>query len=298
MNLNPHLPRFDELRAEWAAATTERQRATVEDLMWKQAPVGQRKGDPYKWIRAYLSDRASSHAISCRRRCFTASSLADPLWDRIDGDEKMSYSTASRLLSEARKIGIVGKTPAEALAETLREYDKFDEVAVVNGKKARRRSNDKQKSARNRRHWDLLRRAIHFVVAHELNGVADPETRATLRSQIEVEISGLIGLLIRRVHKVGEDSKTARNGVKSAVNAERRSLKAACDILSIDRPKSGIVDHATLVKAKKNFRALAKEHHPDHGGSRERYQAVIEAMTTVEASFRRTPAPPHSTNNE
>jgi hypothetical protein len=284
------LPLYDELRAEWLAATTERARAEVEESMWRQVGSQAPKPDPRDWIHLYVPE-CTVNEIEKRRRVFTARSLAETLWARIDGTEKMPASTAARLLTEARKRAVINGTSNEqALSAVLSDYDKLP-TFMFKGKVFRKTVTHRQHAAVDRQHWQRVREAIRALVDHELAKHSDASTRAILRGQIDTEIDGLVKLLTRRVQRAVEDSKAAHNSVASsanaALNAERKNLRDACDTLSIDRPRSGIVDHALLLRAKKNFRALAKEHHPDHGGSAERYQAVVEAMTVVEASFRR-----------
>ncbi len=286
------LPLYDELRAEWLAATTERARAEVEERMWQQSRGQDRKKNPRYWIHQYMPEIAVN-AIEKRRRVFTAGGLSEPLWARIDGPDKMAVHTAGRLISEARRRARIDNSANEqGLAAVLADYDKLPSYLGPDGKTTyHKHASRRQKAAGDRQNWLRVREAIRALVDHELAKHSDASMRAILRGQLETEIDGLVKLLTRRVQRAVEDSKAAHNSVASsanaALNAERRSLKAACDTLSIDRPRNGIVDRALLLRAKKNFRALAKEHHPDHGGSTERYQAVVEAMTTIEASFRR-----------
>jgi hypothetical protein len=279
-------PLYEELLAAWTAATTERGRAEVEQRMAEASAASGTKY-PRERILQYVPAQ-QVYYVERRRALLLAGSLADRVWAMVDGPEALSLNSAAKFIVNARKHAVAnGTTPEQALDALLEEHGKLRHLKSIKGKSFSRRLSGKEKHTIARRRWAMVRKAIRVVTDHELLKVTDRNTRAVLRNQLETEIDTLMNLLTARVAKVSEDSRAAHNGVASTITAERRSLKAACDTLSIDRPRSGVIDHETLVKAKKNFRALAKEHHPDHGGSAERYQAVVEAMTVVEASFRR-----------
>jgi hypothetical protein len=107
---------------------------------------------------------------------------------------------------------------------------------------------------------------------------------------MEAELEGMVRLLQSRVlHARNTAHLDGAPAVVANPNEERKFLKRACQILSVDPPHGGIdVDFALYKRAKTNYRRLVLEYHPDHGGDAERYDAVVKAMNVIEERYQAT----------
>ena len=286
----------DELVALWRTQTTERDRATVEAEIWGAASAAERKaaGNCEKFLRGVLG--IPMRQVRVRTNLIWAGKAADALWLRVDGPEHLAPEAARGLLKRAKlRSAAEAICLAEAVDRELAEYDTWRPHRTEDGRLYRKQAQRNRRGMRAnavgaaRDRWQTVRAAIWRVVDAELEGVADVHARATLRSQIEAEVSAMMALLNERIRRSRQNASL--NGAPPAAPANgRKALRDACAILSVDPPSTvARVDHATYMAAKKNFRALVREYHPDASGTedtRGRYQAVVAALATVEESYR------------
>jgi len=304
--VNPKLD-LENLKALWSYATTQRERAEIESWMWELVPRAARC--KAGGLRLWLHDEL--HVPYRTSEVRTAIRMAGPdaalLWERIDGPERMLLQSAGSVLTRARLRAIAETcTLREAIVRELAEYDTWLKHETPEGTFRKRPARPKgfargDKPGRDRRDpanvakrvqssrelWGAVRAAVKRVVDAELHGIGDVHMRDGLRSQIEIEINGMMSLLNSRIRNAKQNASLNNAPVASAAS-ERKKLRGACHLLSVDPPSPGeYVDHAVYVTAKKNFRRLAREYHPDVTGdaSHDRYDAVVGAMRVIEESY-------------
>jgi len=306
---------MENLRAMLGFVTTQRERAEMEGRMFELASKDDRKGGCAKWVARTLS--VSLRPAEARNSLRQAGPAAEALWARVDGTERMLLESASGALSRARLRAVAENVAlVEAVARELAEYDTWNLHSTKNGtfrkptQRARgfgKRSTHEQRkriksrpSGSARDLWSAVRAALKRVVDAELAELADSHAREVLRGQMEAELSGAVDLLHTRVRTAKKHSQL--DGVPSILNVdvERRKLRDACLVLSVDPPAPGkFIIHAVYAVAKRNYKRLVREYHPDHGGNVERYHAVVEAMQAIESNYQAADSKaPSSTNTE
>jgi hypothetical protein len=319
-------PKLDmaNLEAMWAYAPTQRERSVIEGQMWETFKDSvsklDRKHGCAKWLARRLGDAIDNVADRLAIRRYDA--VAGALWARVDGSERMLVRAASQILSRARVRATSESTSVrDAIDAELVEYDKGLLIVTPKGtfrrKAMRPRPNSrlsgpkpgKTKNATDltmaRELWMAVRASVKRVVDHELRGISSARTRDLLRDQSEVEIETTIRMLQSRVNRAREnphlDAAPAAMSAASMAD-ERKTLKRACEALGVDPPGSKErVTYALYKSAKNNYRKLAREYHPDHGGTAERFDAVTKAMQSIEDAYQAAndqSATKTSTNNE
>jgi hypothetical protein len=307
-------PRMDlaNLEAMWAYASTQRERAQIEAQMWEIAKPALTRATRKRGISNWLCGRLKEphDVVEDRHMLHRQGLTVNELWNRVDGSERMLVRRAAQILSKA-KLRAMSESVSlrDAINSELDDYGRGTLIITPAGTFRRRESRVRGtlKGAATMPHvsgkpkravdltaardlWLALRASAKRIVDHELRGLGNAYVKEQLQSQMEAELDGTIRSLQARVQKA---RNTAHLDGAPAVVAnpaeERRLLKRACQILSVDPPHGGIdVDFALYKRAKTNYRRLVLEYHPDHGGDTERYDAVVKAMNVIEERYQAT----------
>lgn len=278
------------LLAEYAEATTGKGRAQIELQLWNTAPADVRKKKPKR--EDYLSKMlgVQRSTIDIRLRMLAFGDGVDTLWERQDG--VMTLRTAHSIAQEARTSQAKDETLPEAVDRMLVEYDARPVIRhVAPGKIVRQysatdlRPRDKAKSkAKGGNFWMELRTIIGPHFEERLQGL-DPAMVMRERKRFEGEIQSVIEVAQGRLTRLKNEHES--EGLSPAL--AKRRLHAACHALKIDPPRRNHkVDAAFVAAAKKQFKRLAREYHPDRQGSdvtRPQYEAVLQAWDSVEHYF-------------
>ena len=302
-------PEIHSLKLQWVHARTHRERAELEAKMWQLAPLEERKPGRAKYVSRLLS--ISLRPAEARASLHNAAQLADPLWERVDGPEMMLIESATRVLQRARLRAVAENLPEpEALKRELVEYDSWVPVRTEAGVFRKRPQRPRGMAATSapvgagasRDRWAAVRASIKRVVDIELAKVGDMHTRGKLRAQLESEVSTLVDLFMARVRRERKNATLNDAPLPLNLHADRKALRAACQLLSVDPPiANDCVDHLTYTTAKKHFRKLAMEYHPDHNldpGAVDRYKEVVDAMQLVETSYQERNTTKDATHGE
>jgi len=314
-------PRMDlaNLEAMWAYTTTQRGRAQIEAQMWEiVAPAlsrTERKHGAARCLSVRLKEPTDT--VADRYMLHRHGTVVNELWERIDGGERMLVRRAAQILSKAKlRAASESISLRDAIDSELADYSKGTLIITPAGTFRRREqrphgtlkgtATTPQVSGRKRSVevgvardlWLALRASVKRIVDHELRGIGNTHAKEQLQGQMEAELEGYVRSLQSRAQRA---RNTAHLDGAPAVVAnpaeERKILKRACQILSVDPPISGIdVDFALYKRAKTNYRRLVLEYHPDHGGDAERYDAVVKAMNTIEERYQATTSS-DATNN-
>lgn len=280
--------RIAELRAAYAACTTERARAEHEAHVLLE--IRREHEDEREWSRIIHQASevlgTSIYELRARRQLFTYGDLSEPLWDHVDGD--MSIKTAVELVRHARKIRVAPEPTAAVVARVVAEYYARPFVRTqANGKVTRHHAapgatNGTEKAPRTAAapagasgHVFLKIRELCVEYARSRAPDHDADT-------IDSEVRRLETDLKVALENFADRLQTLRKNAPLRAVLGRRQIVAACQALLIDPPRDiRNVSAAWKAKAKRQFRNLARECHPDtHGGSeslRERYEAVVAA---------------------
>ena len=310
-------PKLDlaNLEARWAYASTHRERSDLEGQMWEIAAPALSKEERKNGAAAWLCKRleVSEKHTRTRQQLRLSEPDTNVLWDRVDGYERMLLFSATSILSRAKVRAVAESVPlAEAIDRELAEYDTWTMIKTPEGTFRKRPQRVKGYSradphvrtvadvATARALWTAFRASVKRVVDHEIRRVGSSRARDRLRSQIEVEIEGAIKMLQSRINRV-RDAELSGAGGDSAIAVKvidsGESVSGACTVLGVDPPEIGQpVDHKLYMAAKKNFKRLVREHHPDQGGARERYEAVVGAMQVIEDVYQAKDSATSSTN--
>jgi len=316
---------MENLRAQWSYATTTRERIELEGKMWDSVPREARK--EYENARHWAKKVFGYTLYDAEMRWImrTAATFAGPLWERVEGPERMLLRSAAEIVRRTRLRAVSESVSLdEALLRELREYDSWTMVQTPEGsfrKKPQRPrgfgappAHGKQRPTENRVRrgaarelWQAVRASLKRVVDVELDRIQDARMRELLRSQAEAEVQGMLDLLQSRIRTA--KNSASLNGMPAApVDVSRKALRAACQLLSVDAPGVGVpIGHAGYLAAKKNFKRLAREYHPDLSGIGKndpqyeqitaRYRDVVEAMQTIEKSYQNASATPNTNRN-
>jgi len=289
-------PEMDAVILRWTEAKTERERAQLEVELWRLAPRSVRGlATAQAWLCKTLApfgsaDVVRTRNVDARQRLQNGGDVVGPVWDLIDGPEHMTLQSGARILSSARQAAKINHTTVEEeVAKAIKSYLSLTKFVLGDGRTFRRMARDANRLSARRDNWGSVRAAIKRIVYAELDSIADANAKSRLRSQIEVEISSLVHILTARVRRVKETASLDKSPARVSDKKLRQRLREACQLLSVDAPAPGHpVDLLTYQKAKKNYRSLVKEYHPDTSGTedtRESYQAVIDAMILIEQNF-------------
>jgi hypothetical protein len=279
---------LDDLKLDYATASTEQQKALVCRQAWDLVLSGpHEKVEARDWLAKEFPDLGPyQHEL---RLIVLNNPNASVLWDRIDGPEKMLVGTACSLLRKARKQG-------KSLTEVLAEYDMLPWKHLADGTKFRcasagRHSQKKvapatlaaprTKLSAAHAGWSKFRAFGEQFMNELLEGmVLTDADRAALQERLDVVMSQAQAEMKLAVKRLREHSNLVK-GTREV--ASRSKVVAACRSLAIDPPKPG--QPADLDQARKQKRRLARAFHPDTndgvtdlGG----YQTTLAAYDTLE----------------
>lgn len=199
---------------------------------------------------------------------------ATPLWAAVD--DGLALNTAVNLLREARRRAHAKGTRLDfEIEEGLAAYeDRTVQCRTAGGKRYRRRP-DARFTPDVEKALDTIREASKSYVSRA--GVTlDRTTRARLSGELMAEIEAILKAFALRVAREEAAAKTDKQGVQLPI---RREVVDACEVLGIRSPAPGTLPD--LVEAKKRFRFLTKQYHPDTTGSdasRGAFEAVVRAF--------------------
>jgi hypothetical protein len=298
----------DALLAEYGAAT-QRRRTEIELALWNKASAEERERARFggvrraEWVVRKLglaSDRA--HEVERRMALFGYGTAADVLWARLEAD--LTLSAAAALAVEAKKTRRGGETLKAAVERCLAAYDSRPYVRHVEGGKIARlnspqrlqastpKQKQKQKSAKSTPRaggkltraeitlpagtfWQQVRALLGPYLHERLQGL-DEATVARERERFEQDLKVLFAETASRVDRARRDHQPLGPALA------RRRLRDACQVLRLDPPTTATA--RWLTAAKRRFRTLAKEYHPDRRGdaTRPQYDAVLEAWQHIQ----------------
>lgn len=284
-----------ELIDEWRSATTEREKARVEDSIFATSTPEERATCGRQARQAFVRRVLASGGITelegivrLRAGLYSAGPAADPLWARIESGEfspRIAYKrlARARLRAKTERINL-----SEAVHKFLADYDRLPKRRTPNGRligfanpgaftraKLARKS---QAKTPNRIFWFKMRELLHGHIMERL-GPVDAAIADSLLNEFSAELATIIELLQGKIQRKRE-MLAAGNGITTIVR--RQKLIEACNTLGMDPPRPGLRVDMTLAKSRK--RVLAKAYHPDIAGdvTRSQYEAVLGAYTVVE----------------
>ncbi len=308
-------------RAEFEAATTERARANVAARAYlavkRAAPLNALHNDLRRATAEMIG--ATQYQVATYRSLIAAGEMAELLWPEIDGE--LPPQTALLLLREARNSRAKGETGAQAVQRVMRAYQSLAcERRLSNGKVRRHASfwtrsqggehpvvpsistqaaapapappapapargaepdeeeappSSDRGSLGGTEFWARLRRDLtEYLLAtgSELTDEAREEQIAWLEGEVRVLATQLSNRL-----------RTSRApGLRQTM--QRLSIRGACKVLLIDPPrKVDSIPPSFFRLAKKNFKKLAREYHPDTSpATRTQFEAVMSAWQVLE----------------
>lgn len=271
-------------------AKTEKERAEVETLFKPYVP--------YKVaFREFLHDKlpAGKKAIAMRATLLALGDVAAPLWERIDGPDRMGLNTALELARSARDEK-TEKVTLHSVQAVLKEYDTWpsrkdqdgrsikyrplNKVLPMKWREGQRKGEKKgKKNEDNDTHfWRNLRESLISFIGKKMEGL-DPTIAHQQAKRMESDLKTMVEEWQSKLHSARIHGFT--NSVDTSVR--RSAVLDACRTLSLDPPKVG--QEANLKKARINKLRLAREYHPDvntQHDTRENYQAVIGAYKILE----------------
>lgn len=273
----------EEVIALWRVAKTHQLRASFEERLWQAAPGPARQGRKrQQYLGALLDDAPSSrYHIEQRGRLLRA---PQELWDRVEAG--MPLRTAVVVLTRARKRKMDGTDSLEVCVQLeLEAYDKIpNTVCLPDGTVIRKRAMDalpqrkppmesplgKKSQGRPRSaasFWNKLRREVADYAAERLRGVSEVVADQLWRS-LERDLNVLLDDWQKRLYQ-----ERHRNSLPVVV-VGRKTIVEFCRTLHLDPPAmGGLVD---LAQAKRRWKRLANEYHPDRRGESTRH--IFEAV--------------------
>ena len=284
------------LRDEYAAATTEYERAAIEMRVRDEFQRGcaQANAPRDRYAIARLLDVPIS-AVEERCSIFLAGEAAAPLWLRLEQD--MAFATAVNLLRKARASSKRGEPLQVAVERVLAEYDALPVVRVLSGGKIRRFLADSgrwgavrkkpvtppmetpraQKDSPDHDFWDQIRGLARGYVQRRTVGHSPEQIDAEVRL-LEMDLKIAFDTFANRVQYMTRQTPLS-------VVVQRRRLNDACRVLHVDPPhKITAVPKRFFTHAQKQFRSLARAYHPDTNGTdvtRPQFEAVMEAWNVI-----------------
>jgi hypothetical protein len=262
------------------ATMTDQEKSFLEDRIW--ALRTDRKGeDRATWLAEVLGGKR--YEIDGRSRLFHVKEAA-VLWERTKKD--MAIRTAVEICQKAKTRSVNEGIPLnEAISLELEEYDSRPQVVLLAGGKVIRKGKP------------VLRRARKSIPPSG-EQIEEPTTNSG-EEELWPAICGLVdGYIDARIGDAGfevdgivrdfkAEMNTAYNSFRSRIqNFLSRGKKKmsftdvlnACEVLDIDPPGPGEMPDMDL--AKKKFRILVQQYHPDAGGNektKDSYQRVVDA---------------------
>lgn len=218
----------------------------------------------------------------------------NPLWERIDGQEKMPLSTATKLLKKAKAFAAeTGRPNAEILQEVLDEYDD-DENTILStlpdGRTFRKKKPTVKVDApkQNGREWEvdvdnakklwvLLETILQKFLTTRI-GSLDQSVRDDLSKDFMFQVRAVYEDVMKEVNRHRKDIKR-----EAIIRVGAYKLRQACEALGVPVPKPG--DPVNMQEAKVRYRRLAARFHPDRNAGQDsmikQYHAVNEALETI-----------------
>ena len=292
--------REQDLRTLHAAAATQREMATVESEVWMEHRRDARDraedpGNPAPAIARFLN--VPLYVVDARRRLLLAGDLADPLWGLLEGD--LTLATAVRLLRCAQTRRVPPERLSQSLRRAIAEYYALPEQRRLdNGKVSRRGPQRPRGQAKKDRpqpdkprevkkpeepaggdFWKHLRSMCSEYARSRLPDHSDEQVDADLRI-LEADLKVVFEQFTDRVRNKLRDTPLT-------VVVARRQLTEACRVLLLDPPKDRQKPPpAFFEKAKRQFKVLAREYHPDTstGGeaTRPQFESVMNAWNVLQ----------------
>ena len=308
-----------DLRVEYEAATTERRRAEIESEILveirRSAPELLNTKVPRAAIAAMLGVREGP--VEERRYLILRGELAEPLWSLLDHGD-MTLHTAVELLRRAKSLKVHPETTHSALKRAIEEYYALPFArSLANGKVTRHASPERRGRppiADNRKpprrtperppvppvsspeeyvpelpeptaagnnvdFWRQMRATCTDYARSRLPGIEYEQIEPHLRG-LEADLKTAFEQFYEAVRRVGRTPSLR-------VEITRRQVADACRALTIDPPRDmQRIPPQFFETAKRQFKRLAREYHPDtsSGGeaTRPRYDAVVAAWRTLQ----------------
>jgi hypothetical protein len=317
-------PRLKELREQHAAAQTERERAGIESNVLteiRRLHNGLLPDSPRTLIARVLE--VSPYVIEHRRALLMVGDLADPLWELLDAD--LTLRAATDLVRRAKHVRVPPETTASALRRAIAEYYALPITrALPNGKLTRhastaeqrigrppgRRSTPKPEAPKAQPRRAPEPRAIPSVSADDfwkhLRGMCAEYARSRLPDHSDEQIDADLRILETDLKVVFEQfTDRVRNKLRDTpltVVVARRQLTESCRVLLLDPPRDmQKPPPAFFEKAKRQFKVLAREYHPDTstGGeaTRPQFESVMNAWNVLQ-QFQRQLQATHTSNSK
>ena len=287
----------EELIARYKTASTEKEKAEIEQLLWSGTTQDERRDIVRRlWLSKLLN--IDQGTTQCRSSILALGTPGEVIWIRID-NKMMTLSTGSRLACAARELALTCKMPInEALTEVVADYDRLPLVAWVDGVQVRRKNPGSpvskpaslqaavpevpapapQPRDAEKPFWESLRLQVVPFVASKLQG-ADPVTAEMLSLEFERDLKILLQDFQLRIYRA---ARTTKDHAKVALKTiSRTKVRAACEALDMVPPETG--RPADLKVALSQKWKLARAYHPDANGglqtesTREKFKAALDA---------------------
>lgn len=262
----------EEILEKLKGTLPARRRAELEQKLYDLLPRDRQRdkhGMPEALRKAY---NLPFYEVKQRITLRLAGEDAVSLWGAID--DGLALATAVNLLREARRRAQSRGTRVDLeVEEGLANYeDRTVQCRTAGGKRYRRRP-DARFTPDVEKALDTIREASKSYVSRA--GVTlDRTTRARLSGELMAEIEAILKAFALRVAREEAAAKTDKQQLPI-----RREVVDACEVLGIRSPAPGTLPD--LVEAKKRFRFLTKQYHPDTTGSdasRGAFEAVVQAF--------------------
>lgn len=283
MTVSPE--RAEALRREYASCSTARARAEFESMVLLEVRRGAPTGDWHEYnTRVAQMLGETIYAVKMRRQLLLKGDAGEPLWELIDRD--LPLSAALDIVRKAKAARIQAEPMMTAVRRVAAEYQARPAARTLPGNKVTRAASPaERKTSKASVGQTNLKRGPDTLLAQvrEL-------CREYARSRLPDHGADVVDAEVRRLET---DLKVVVEQFEVRVRAlhrreplhlvlNRRQVKSLCEILLLDPPKNmQAISEAWKAKAKRQFRTLARQCHPDtHGGSetlRARYEAVVAA---------------------
>lgn len=303
------------VRIAYEQATTERARAEAAAKAYLAVRRGQaaaQNGSELRRLTAQVLG-VSQYLIGAYRSLLAAGEMADPLWLALDGT--LTWQAAQDLLHEARETRRQGESGKQACQRVLTAYEqqpvlrhlpggrvlrgkgeavsdppeakpKAPGPTVARTKPAEAAPEPPPESERGGQpvtamaHWAKIRQCVEAYLLSQVAGEFDAEAIGAQMAWLDGELRLVLQQFSHRLRK-----STTEPSLREVL--QRRHVREACRVLLVDPPrKLDAVPPAFFAEAKKRFKALAKEYHPDtsSGGeaTRPQFEAVRAAWDVIE----------------
>lgn len=246
----------DELVARLVAATKERERALLEDEIWDKTPPNERG----KYGKAYILMRTLHPAgikAKMRLAMVRRGAEVDALWDRVDGPDGITMTTAHRIFKKADKrskekgiplrdaIAYLLINPAKITKKHANGHGQANEAGELFARRIKEAARD-------------------YILGGEFGGLGAPEA-AKMAREFVAEIAQVVADARGRHRR----AKAKYEGLEEAAHpvVGRPRVIRACELLGLAVPKPRApVDERVL---KRRHREHVRLYHPDHNPGQE-----------------------------